>query len=291
LQILTDTGADFNISRAEQERLKIQVIPQIITVDGKSYRSGIDIQLDELYQLFETSQTFPVTSLPSTGDFVSLYRQMAREDREILSIHVSSGLSGTFNAATVAAHMVPEAHVTVVDSRSVSIVQGWQVTAAARAVQAGEPMKRTLELIAKIEAGTNILFTLKDLAYLIHGGRVSHIRGLLASALQIKPLLAVEKTGGRLVQMGLARTFSHALTELAQMVTRMYPRGSALAVIAGHTRVPEGVMKLREHMDALFHCHWREDIRISPVLGAHGGPTLVGMAFGLQEVFNDLAID
>jgi fatty acid-binding protein DegV len=127
--------------------------------------------------------------------------------------------------------------------------------------------------------------------YLIHGGRVSHLRGLLASALQIKPLLAVEKVSGRLVQVGLARTFSQALAELAQQVAKMHPRGSELCVNVGHTRGLEGAQRLREHMDALFCCRWKEDIRISPVLGAHGGPTLVGMAFGPQKDFSDLNIE
>ena len=288
LQILTDTGSDFQITEAEQKRLSIHVIPQIITLDGHSFRSGVDIQLDELYELFETTPGYPTTSLPSTGDFVETYRRMARQDPDILSIHVSGALSGTLNAAAAAARLVPEANVTLVDSRSVSIVQGWQVTAAARALQAGLPLERILDLIARIETGTTILFTLRDLGHIIHGGRVSHIRGIVASALQIKPLLGIEKSSGKLVQMGMARTFSKAVEELARLAARLHPSGSPLSVSVGHTRNSEGARLLHQHMDALFHCHWLPDFRLSAVLGAHGGPTLVGMAFGLPEILAEL---
>jgi DegV family protein with EDD domain len=288
LQILTDTGADFHISEAERAQLKIHVIPQLITLDGHTYRSGVDIQMDELYHLFETSPSFPTTSLPAVGDFVDTFKRMARQDAEIVYIGLGSALSGTFNAAAAAAQMVKEARITLIDSRTVSIVQGWQVVAAARAALAGKTLEQIHEIVTHIEHSSRILFTLKDLRYLVHGGRVSQLRGALASALQIKPLIGVDKASGKLAQVGIARTFSRAVADLASFAVEQYGKNAALKVEIGHTRNLEGALLLREHMSRLFHCDFLPDFRLSAVLGAHGGPTLVGMACGPQDALADL---
>ena len=107
---------------------------------------------------------------------------------------MSSGLSGTHNSALLAAEMVPEAKVTHVDTKTLSAAAGWQVIAAARAARAGWKLENILKLVEKISAASDSFYTLKDLKYLIHGGRISHIKGLLASVLHIKPLIGVEKT-------------------------------------------------------------------------------------------------
>jgi len=143
-----------------------------------------------------------VTSQPSAGEFALVYRELAKTDPDILSIHISSGLSGTVNAAQAGAEMVPEARVTVVDTKTLSSPSGWQVEAAARAVKAGSSLADALALIEKIGSATDVLYTLKELKYLIHGGRISHLKGLLASMLNIKPIIGVEKVRGTYVTLG-----------------------------------------------------------------------------------------
>src|SRR5512136_2225327 len=101
MQIVSDRGMD--MSPEQMEGLDIHLVPLTLTLDGKSYRSGVDIQPDEFYQLLATTESFPTTSQPSPGDFAEIYRQLAATDPEILSIHISSGLSGTLNAAKAGA--------------------------------------------------------------------------------------------------------------------------------------------------------------------------------------------
>jgi len=158
--------------------LNIHVIPLTVTLDGKSYRERVDIEPEEFYRLLSASDSLPVTSQPSPGEIVDIYKQLA-DDPDIMSIHISSGLSGTVNAAQLAADMLPEANITVVDTKTLSVAAGWQVEAAARAAKAGWPKDKILELIRKISDASDSLYTLKELKYLIHGGRIERASRLL----------------------------------------------------------------------------------------------------------------
>ena len=195
-----------------------------ITLDGKTYHSGVDIQAEELQHLLMKTASFPITSQPSSGEFAALYKHLAATDPDILSIHMSSGLSGTFNAAHAGAQMTPEANVTLVDTKTLCAVLGWQVAAAARALKAGWPLDKILALIDRIGAASESIYTLSDLKYLINGGRISHMKGLVASLLKIKPLIGVEKVGGTYVQLGMARTLDQALRGLVEIMLKQHAR-------------------------------------------------------------------
>lgn len=286
MQIVTDRGMDLT---AEQlEGLDIHSVPLMLTLDGKTYRSGEDIQPDQFYRLLASTNSFPTTSQPSAGDFADLYRKLAQTDPDILSIHISSGLSGTANAARAAVELVPEAKVTIVDTKTLSGAEGWQVEAAARAAKAGWPLEHIVALLDRIRAAVDTLYTLATLKYLIHGGRISHIKGLMASVLNIKPLIGVEKEKGIYTQRGQARMLEQAILKIADTVAQQYAPGSALRLQVMHGANPEGAATLREKLDKLFKCTWLPTSSIAPVLGAHTGPGLVGLVYGPQAVFADL---
>ena len=279
MQIVTDSGTDVGLSPKQAEDLKISIIPLVVTLAGKSYREGVDIQPEEFYPLLENTEELPVTSQPSAGDFAEKYRQLAKHDKEILSIHISSGLSGTLNSARLGAEMVPEANVTLVDAKTLSAAAGWQVVEAAKANKAGWTKDKILDLVAKISAASDSLYTLKDLTYLIHGGRISHIKGLLASILNIKPLIGVEKQKGTYVQRGQARTFKGALQGLVDLIAKQHSLGAALRVQVRHANNPEGAEALKELMNKTFKCTFLPITSLSLVLGAHTGPSMVGVAY------------
>lgn len=282
MQIVTDRGMD--LAPEQMGGLDIHFVPLTLTVGGKSYRSGEDIQPDEFYQLLEADGGFPTTSQPSPGVFADLYRKLAASDPDILSIHISSGLSGTVNAARLGAQMVPEANVTVVDSKTLSGALGWQVQAAARAAKAGWARSRILALLDRVRAATDTIYTLNTLRYLIHGGRISHLKGLLGAVLNIKPVIGVEKTQGIYVQRGTACTLRAAIQRIADLVAEQHAPGTPLRVQVLHGANPEGAALLRERLESLFACEWLPTGPIAPVLGAHTGPGLVGVAFAPAAV-------
>lgn len=288
MQIVTDSGTDVCLSGEELQKLNIHVVPLVVTLSGKSYKEGIDIQPDKFYPMLEATNELPVTSQPSAGDFAKMYTDLAKIDPHILSIHISSGLSGTSASATAGAAMVPQANVTVIDTKTLSAPAGWQVEVAARAAKAGWNKDRILEAMKKISDATDVVYTLKELKYLIHGGRISHMKGLLASLLNIKPMIGVEKVKGTYVQYGMARTFNGAIHGIGEYVSKKFKTGSTLRVQVLHSYNPEGAQQLIDEMNSLFKCKWLPTGLLSLVLGAHVGKSMVGVAFAPEEAFAGL---
>jgi len=288
MQIVTDSGVDLDLTPDEQRGLNIRVVPLIVNLEGQTYREGVDITIDEFYQRLAETEALPTTSQPSPGDFAAVYRELAAVDPTILSIHISSGLSGTLNSARTAAESVPEARVTLVDTKTLWAGAGWQVEAAARALRAGWPLEAVLAMVKKIQEQTHTFFTLKDLKYLIHGGRISHMKGLIASALDLKPMIGVENEGGTYVQLGQQRSFAAALRGLAELPGKWAPKGSALRAQVAHACNPEGAQELLQNVSRLFDCTWRATGRLSMVLGAHTGPTMVGLVIAPLATFADI---
>ncbi len=283
MHIVTDSGMD--ISPQQMEGLTIHQVPLTITLDGKTYRSGVDLHPQEFYEVLAQAKGLPTTSLPSPGDFVDLYRKLAPDDPNILSIHISSGLSSTYGAAHTAAQMVSEANVVVVDTLTLSGAQGWQVEAAARAARAGWSLAQTVELIERVRTATETVYTLPDLKYLIHGGRISHLKGLIASVLKLVPLIGVSKTDGKYFTRAQKRTFKRALPAIADMIAADHSPGASLRVQIAHANNPAGAKRLREVLDSRFQCEFLPACSIAPVLGAHTGPGLVGVAYASLAAF------
>jgi DegV family protein with EDD domain len=288
MQIVTDSGTDLKLDPAQLAALNIHVVPLTVTLDGKSYRESLDIQPAEFYHLLDTTTSLPTTSQPSAGEFASVYRDLAAQDPEILSIHISSGLSGTYNSSVAGAQMVPEAHVTNVDTKTLSAAAGWQVEAAARAALAGWTKERILALLKHISDATDSIYTLNDLKYLIHGGRISHMKGLIASLLNIKPLIGVEKVNGTYDQRGSSRTFAGALRGLVDQIGKQYSSDSALRVQVLHAFNPEGAEQLRALVNERFRCTWMPSGSLSLVLGAHTGWSMVGVAYAPAATFEEI---
>ncbi|MFN8450968.1 MAG: DegV family protein [Anaerolineae bacterium] len=286
MHIVTDGAAD--ISPEQMHDLSIHTVPISFTLDGKTYRSGVDIQPDAFYHLLGETSSFPTTSQPSPGDFADLYRQLAQTDPEILTIHISGGLSGTGNAARLGAQMVPEAKVTFYDTRTLSGAQGWHVVAAARAAKAGWSLAQILEMLSTITETTETLYTLATLKYLIHGGRISHLRGLVGSLLDIKPIIGVAKEDGKYVQRGNGRSLKKAILVVPQLIARQHAPGSALRCQVMHGDNLEGAHQLREAVNGLYQCTWLPLAPIAPVLGAHTGSGLVGIVYAPQSAFAGL---
>ncbi|MCE1254699.1 MAG: DegV family protein [Anaerolineae bacterium] len=283
MQIVTDQGMD--LSPEQTSELKIHTVPLRITLEGKTYIGGKDIDYVSFYRMLSETEAFPTTSQPAPGEFADLYRQLAKNDPDILSIHMSSGLSGTLNAARMGAQMVPEANITIVDSKTLSCPLGWQVEAAAKAIRAGWALEEVLGLLDRVREHTDGIFTLGDLKYLIHGGRISHLKGLMASVLNIKPVIGVAKDDGKYYAWGQGITFKRAVQKLADIVAEKIPQGTVLRVQLLHGNNPEGVELLRERISNLFECWFDQVVPVAPILGAHTGPSIVGMAVAPLQAF------
>ncbi len=286
MQIVTDRGAD--LAPEQMQGLNFTYAPLMIQLDGKTYSSGVDLEPNEFYRMLGETESFPTTSQPSAGEFAELYRGLARKDPDIFSIHISSGLSGTLNSAKAGAEMVPEANVTFFDSMTLSVPEGWMVQAAVRMIGAGWQLDKVTAKLEMLRREVNGIFTLNTLKYLIHGGRISHIKGLMASLLNIKPIIGVEKERGMYATFGQEITFKRAIGKMAETLEQWYPLGTRLRVQLLHGNNLESVELLREKMLHLYDCVMEPVTAIAPVLGAHTGPGLVGMSVAPAAAFDDI---
>jgi DegV family protein with EDD domain len=283
MQIVTDQGMD--LSQTQIAGTRLDTVPLKISLEGRTYQGADSIDYVAFYKLLSETESFPTTTQPSPGDFAEVYRRLAKTDPDILSIHISSGLSGTINSARLGAEMVPEANVTIVDTKTLSITFGWQVQAAARALQAGWPLRDIIKLMSDIQQGTDTLFTLADLKYLIHGGRISHIKALMGSLLNIKPVIGVSQVDGKYYSRAQEFTFKKAVQKIAELAVTKHGEGASLRVQIVHGNNPEGVELLQEKLAAYLNCTFEDTLPVAPVLGAHTGPSVIGAGFAPLDLF------
>ncbi|MBQ6481752.1 MAG: DegV family protein [Anaerolineaceae bacterium] len=282
MQIVTDSAAD--LAPSQIAGLPIHFTTLRLSLGGEPFTGSNE----EFYKKLSETDEYPVTSQAAAGEFAELYRKVSKIDPEILSIHISGGLSGTINSARVGASMVPEAKVTFWDSRTLSAALGWQVEAAARMVVKGFKLDKILDRLTQIRDTVDGMFSIKEMKYLVHGGRVSHLKGLLASVLNIKPVIGVDHVTGMYTNAAQDMTFKRALTRMINLDKVRYAGMGTLRAQIVHGNNPEGVEFIRKKAEEELHCSFDPTVPVAPALGAHTGPTLAGIIVGPQSLFSDL---
>jgi len=273
VHVVTDSTADIPLSLAES--LGIEVAPVYVYFGKTTYRDGIDISPAEFYNELSSSPFHPTTSQPSVGDFVTIYSRLADKGASgIVSVHISSKISGTFSSALRAADMVKErVPVEVMDSGYNSIGLGLIAIAAARLAKTGENLHNVLEETRSAIADTDMYGIFDTLKYVIRGGRISKAKAAVASIIGVKPMLKF--SGGAIVQGGLARTYNKGVEKLVDFVKS---KKGILGLAIAHSCVPDEATKLKHRLGEYFS---EKDIivtELGPALGAHGGPGVLLVA-------------
>jgi DegV family protein with EDD domain len=274
MKIVTDCAAD--LPNEEARALDVTVAPLFIQFpDGEV--NATEITPDEFYRRLEDMQPeIPTTAHPSEGTFTDLYKKLCEMGEEILSIHISSGLSGTANAARLAAQQFTQGLVHVVDTLTLSGGERFQVLAAARGIKAGWSKAAILERLEAIRKATEVMYTLDTLTYLARGGRIGRVQALAGSLLHIKPIIRVDQKDGKYSTAGRARTIGRALEEIADQLSSVYSRETALWVSVVHGKFDDQAQALADLLKVRLNVARMEILRISPVLGVHTGPKIVG---------------
>lgn len=284
MKVVTDAAANLTPERAAE--LGVEVVPFQVTFNGTTYRDGVDIQPADLYRLYgEYPNEFPETSQPSVGDFVTAYQ--TPEYDEIISVHLSSGLSGAYSSAEHAARMLPEKKITVVDSRTVGPALGWIVEAVAIGIQRGWSYERILEAIQVVKANTYTMVAFTDMKYLRHSGRVSHLKSIFASLLRIKPIIGMNPDDGRYLSLGQEMTMPNLVRKMSTLVHQRFG-DEKLRVQLMYGNNVAGAHQLRETLLTVVKAVEDNLVPVTLVLGAHAGPTVFGLAAAPQAVFDSL---
>jgi DegV family protein with EDD domain len=278
VKVVTDSSSDIPPEIAR--RLSVAVVPLHIEVDGKSYLDGIDIDVDEVYHRLTHGQGVPKTSVPPPSDFIKVYNDLTSESDQIISIHLSSGYSGTYNVANLArSYLDDRCRVEVVDSNSASIGLGLIVIAAAEAAREGKNLDEIVEMVHQIIPKVHMFGKLEDLVFILRGKRFRLTRvlillGKISMALHIK-LLGEVYDAGKVRSPAYVIGREMALSRLKRWAESFENiKGLAIA----YSTMPEEAEMLAAQLEPLFP---RERILISRfgcVTSTYLGPGTLAMA-------------
>jgi DegV family protein with EDD domain len=285
MKIVTDCAAD--LSAEELKEFGIEQAPLYIQFPEGEV-SSIDISADAFYDRLEAMQpNIPTTAMASSGIFNEIYRKVAKLDKNIFSLHISSGLSGTINAARAGAEEAkPEANVDFWDTLTLSGGERFQVITAALAAKAGWTMHSIQERLAKIREKTEVIYTLDTLDYLARGGRIGRVKAMAGALLHLKPVIRVD-TDGKYSTVTNARTISKGMSAITEHLLNKYAN-APLWVTVLHGRFADKAEELSNELKEQLNIAKLEVMRISPVLGVHTGPSVVGAAVVPVEVMDGL---
>ena len=286
MKIVTDCAAD--MSAQELEELGVTQAPLFIQFPEGEVNSA-DISADEFYNRLEAMRPqIPTTAQPSSGIFAELYRKLAQVEKNILSVHISSGLSGTINSARDGGEQVQgEVDVHFWDTLTLSGGERFQVMAAALASKAGWAMERIHERLERIREKTEVIYTLDTLEYLARGGRIGRVKALAGALLNLKPVIRVD-SDGKYSTVTTGRTLTKSMAAIADHLSEKYGN-TPLWVTVLHGRFAEKADALSQEFKQKLNIAKLEVQRISPVLGVHTGPGIVGAAVVPMELMGDLA--
>ena len=273
VKIVTDSTCD--IPQQLVRELGITVVPEFLRFGQKTYRDGIDINQDEFYRELQNNPVYPSTSQPPPQDFFSVYQKLLTASDDILSIHISSKLSGTYESALVAAKkLMPEGcHIEVVDSLSVTMGLGLLVIEAAKMAQLGMSLPELFEKTKLIIPDIHLLGFFDTLKYLALGGRIGKAKAMLGSVLNVKPILIVKE--GEMMPASQVRTRARATDRLFEFVSKA-TKIRALSVI--YSTTPDEAQTLAERFGNLFPKEQIIMSQLSSALGVHGGPGILFVA-------------
>jgi DegV family protein with EDD domain len=275
VKIVTDSGSD--IPRDLAKKLGIAIVPVYIHFGDMAYKDGIDIGPDELYKRLVEGPVYPTTTQPKPVDFAEVYTALAKDAEAIVSIHLPTKVSGTYNAALQGLEMAkPKCEVHILDSSSVSVGISLIVVAAAEVANKGGKVKEILKETENNISKTQIRGLLDTLQYLLKGGRITKTRALVGTLLNVKPIVTMRH--GELVQAAMARSYARGIDQVFDFVKK-YPNLREVGI--ANSTVPDEAKALRERIASVIDEKHILMTRLGAGLGVHGGPgTLVVACMG-----------
>jgi len=270
--------------------LGIQRISLYVSVDGQQERESEISDYAGFYERLRASESGATTSQPSIGDFAAVYEPLLDRGREIVSIHISSGISGTFEAAGQARErLVAEGRggerIHVFDSRSACGGMGFSVVAAAAAAAAGGDGEEVLARARQAREELKMWFAIDTLEYLRRGGRIGGARAWIGSALKIKPILTLEE---EITPVERVRTRARSIERLRGYARQRHDQGLDAWVIQ-HIQDPEAAASLADDCREIFSGEPVFISEVGPVIGAHVGPGLLGVGSVSRSVLGQTA--
>ncbi len=281
--VVTDSTA--SLPEALLQSLNIKTVAYYLHRGQEVLRDLVTIQRDEFLRWLPSARVAPTTAAPGPGEWLAAYEDLAREGaEEIVSIHLSSGVSAGYEAALTAKEMLhekqPNVKLEVIDSRNAALCQGWMAIEAARASLAGANLAAIVALVKKLVPISHMIQTADTLRYLYLGGRIGRAQSLLGSVLNIKPLIGIED--GVIVPLGRTHSRHQAYAAMADMVAATIGKGKARIGYL-HAGALEEAKKVKELVESRVQVVESIIGELSPVLAVHTGPGMAGLCYHAVE--------
>jgi len=273
VKILSDSTCD--LSAREAEQLGVTIIPMSISFGDDVYLQGVNLSTDEFYEKLSKSQISPTTAQLTPYDLEMIYREETADGSEVVAIHLSSVLSGTYNSAALAASEVNGVYP--VDSLNATFGIAILVRAATKLRDRGKSAAEIAEELTVLSKRVRLYAHIPSLKYLVRGGRVSAAAGVIGGVLNICPIIGVRD--GAVVTLGKARGKAAACREIARLAG-MDEIDPEYGVAFAHAKDRQALAELKTHLEPLISGHKESaEIEVGPVIGTHTGSGAAGIVF------------
>lgn len=275
IRIVTDSTSDLPLQYAAKN--EVCIIPLYVNFPDATYRDGVDLLPSQFYPMLEKSQDqLPKTSTPTRDDFVNTYRNLLEHGYDVISIHISSGLSGTVAVAESAAREFKD-KIRIFDSKSISLGIGLQVKEAVEMVKQNFSADKVISRLYDIRERTEVLFSLDTLKYLEKGGRIGKVSALLGNILNIKPVIRVEN--GIYIPLDKVRNQQQAARKMVEYMKKTLGDNLPINIAVAHGAASEAAHNLKNMVEEAVDKKIDYLQEVGPVIGVHTGPGTQGLAF------------
>ncbi len=256
----------------------INVVPLVVIWGEETFLDNVEMGPEEFYKRLSTAAQMPSTSQPTILAFYDIFKKLHAEGYDILTIVISSALSGTLDSAFQAKKMLPDVNIALVDSQSTSLPMAFMVLAAARAAKTGMPLEECVKVVETVRDHTQVFFALDTLEFLHRGGRIGGASRFLGTALKLKPILILED--GKIEALEKVRTSKRAHERLIELVEAEVSNKSPINFLGVvHAAAEETAQELLKVVEQKFEPDELMFATLSPVLGTHTGPGTIGIAY------------
>jgi len=270
--IVLDSTADF--PDASEHFPNWRVVPLYVNFGTDSYKDGVELTAREFYERLQGSQEMPTTSQPTPADFLAVYEELAAYER-ILSIHLASNLSGTYQSSITAAQQLGGDRVRTIDSESASVAITMLALAIQRRLERGTTDEEVDELVARYLREHGLLFTVDTLEFLARGGRIGRAKAFAGQLMNVKPILTIRE--GEVIPVKRVRGNRKAVQEFVDALQTQTIDSPSLRVGIAHAEAPDRMRQLEKMVrDIRPQAEIEQETTLGAVLGAHAGPGTVG---------------
>ena len=290
IALVTDSTCDLPAEIIE--KYSIEIVPLTVHFEDDTYYDKIDLENEEFFSMMESAEELPTTSQPSVGLFIDKYQDLADKYDEIISIHISSALSGTVESARLAAAQTEDIKVEIINSKSTTTGLGFLVLLAAKMIEAGKNIEDIKSTLEKEREKLTIYFTVSELTYLEKGGRIGKAQAFLGSIFNFNPILELSAATGEITPKEKIRGYKKTNQKMVELALEAAENSDNVNFAYIYGKNSDNYQQLKELFEAELQNQPKYDYhilenKIGTVLSSHTGPLVYGIVIYRGELLGE----